>query len=652
MSCVVLDQRPQRGPKKGQLDEMRTRIAVLEWQLGKQLENHRDPNVSSTDLGPKLPAAPVSGDARSNSSTPGIIPSVPPEDQNNTHISRRTSESTHQNPISVTSAGGEPLSTPASTIFPVPTSTDAAATPTLALVASTENAGLPTWIDWQNVDMDGGVMLADMQFDLEPPSPHRIIGGFEMTKLVMADLKQLYFDRVHAFLPMIHRWRYFSWAYQEKPSPAQACLRSAIHTVAAAMSAQYRSLGDTLYQETRGLLESQRTRANTRNNSSEASWLTSSSFSPSPCTGDKIPLELVQAWLLLAHYEFLRIDEHQSMLTAGRAFRLVQLARLYDVDGGAEDMSPTYVGAENGGDRPEESLALIEAEESRRTFWLAFSLDRFLCSRNEWPLTLQEEVVRTRLPAPETSFQNSQPTRVCFLSEALAMTATQYDSSMIVPLSPFAECIVLAALHGRCMTHRRVSLASARTAEGQDFWTRYDWLASAVEKRAQLLAQSPPNKTVDRDPMTLFTHMLAHKAVIYLSSTLETAPHKQQQQASGLQLSAASSKWRAERAAGEMVRLAESARSLGCFGVHPFTADPLACAADFFIRETESRGSRSPSEMGNNSSGSGSGSTDGDVESLLSVLRNLRDVNNLARDYLSTLEADYSSWCAGGQRER
>lgn len=447
---------------------------------------------------------------------------------------------------------------------------------------------------------------------------------------------------------MIHRRSYFKWADQEKRSPAQACLQLAMHTVAAAMSAQYRGLGDALCQETRRVLESQRTWTEARNSASETSWLVSSNSCHRSDSGDKIPLELVQAWLLLAHYEFLCVDEHQAMLTAGRAFRLGQLARLYDVDGGSGDMPSNPVCSEIGGDRPVDENALIAAEEKRRTFWLAFSFDRFLCSRNDWPLTIQEEAIRTRLPAPETSFQNpnSQQAPVCFLSEVLATNSTQSDISTAATLSTFAECVVLAALHGRCMTHRRLTLTGAGPAEAQDFWARHDRLASALDRQAQLLAQSPSNKMVNRDPMVLFTNMLAHKAIIDLSSILEAVPSQQrrQQQAGGAQL-LVTHKRRAERAASEMVRLAESVRSLGCFGVHPFTADPLACAADFLLRNSRSRRPRSPREVGNSSScaGGGGGFLEGDVDGLLSVLRSLRDANILARDYLCMLEAGYSA---------
>ncbi|KAJ5382599.1 hypothetical protein N7517_000510 [Penicillium concentricum] len=599
----------------------------------------------------------------SGSTTGSTTPSIPVLDDH-THTSHPLNGSTLQ---TVTPA----RSTASSIIFPIsksndaPVTTNATATATIpTFLAAEQGTSLPPLMDWQDIEMDGG-MLADMgnmlQFDLEPASPVRVLGGFKMTNLVLADLNQLYFDRLHDVLPMIHRRRYFSWADQEKPSLARSCLRSAMHTVAAAVSTQYHSLGDALYQETCQLLESQCMRTLSASGSSDGSWLTSANNScPRPSSvGDKIPIEMIQAWLLLAHYDLLRVDEHQAMVTAGRAFRLVQLARLYDVDEGSnvEDMPNNPAGSE--GDQCEGNLSYIVAEEKRRTFWLAFSFDRFLCSRNEWPLTLQEDAVRTRLPSSEASFQNNQPTQVCFLSEALAMSGSaNFYASTMIPLSPFAECVVLAALHGRCMTHRRMSMLRTGTADAQEFWARHDQLTLAVEKRTQILAQSPSLKTINRNPIVLFTHMLAHKSIIYLSSTLEIAllqQQQQQQQTGDRQLFASSYKWRAERAAIEIMRLAESARSLGCFSMHPFIAGPLACAADFFIRRAQytnisrasgSAGCHSSSSSINSSNSSISGN-DGEVESLLFVLRNLGCVNNLAQDHLSTLEAEYNTWCAG-----
>ena len=175
-----------------------------------------------------------------------------------------------------------------------------------------------------------------------------------------------------------------------------------MHTLAAAMSAHWCHLSEQLYSETRSLLETQ------------------SQMQGNP--RDKVPLEQIQTWLLLSHYELLRVGIHQAMLTAGRAFRLVQMARLSYIDTPGGDLQvsnlasssslsssassssssssfslPTSLSAAN---RTESSESFVDAEEGRRTFWLAFSFDRFLCLQNDWPLTLQEETARC---FPQTS---------------------------------------------------------------------------------------------------------------------------------------------------------------------------------------------------------------------------------------------------------
>lgn len=81
------------------------------------------------------------------------------------------------------------------------------------------------------------------------------------------------------------------------------------------------------------------------------------------------------------------------MLTAARAFRFVQMARLSDIDAPGGDLQVSPVASSSSSSTGTESNESFgDAEERRRTFWLAFSLDRFLCLQNEWPLTLQEEM--------------------------------------------------------------------------------------------------------------------------------------------------------------------------------------------------------------------------------------------------------------------
>lgn len=137
-----------------------------------------------------------------------------------------------------------------------------------------------------------------------------------------------------------------------------------MRTVAAALSAQFRRLADALYVEASRLLRE----------------LDAVERVP--------PLEQIQALLLLAHYELLRMEESRAMVTAGRCFRLVQLSRLHDTDAYTTELS--------GSSLPN----FASAEERRRTFWVAYCFDRFLSSRHHWPLTLQEEAVFAPLCLP------------------------------------------------------------------------------------------------------------------------------------------------------------------------------------------------------------------------------------------------------------
>lgn len=129
-----------------------------------------------------------------------------------------------------------------------------------------------------------------------------------------------------------------------------------------ALSSQFESYRDTLYTETKQMLESLDMVENHHSHESP------------------VCIEEIQAWLLLAFYEFSRTNYKRGWVTAGRAFRLVQLARLHEID------SPERTMLLQGEDP-------VVVEERRRTFWVAYCLDRFISLKNQWPLTLMEEVV-------------------------------------------------------------------------------------------------------------------------------------------------------------------------------------------------------------------------------------------------------------------
>lgn len=198
-----------------------------------------------------------------------------------------------------------------------------------------------------------------------------------MTEYERADLDHIFFDRVHPVLPLLCRRRCREWIDQPFPGTTRACLRSAMRTIAAAMSAPAARYCDQLYAETRRLLEEHTATPN-----------------------ESIELDYIQVWLLLGFYELLRVGENQAMLTAARCSRLVLMARLFDIDAAPDSgldeasgpkTSPATSHQERHG---KESFSIVE--EKRRTFWLAYCLDCFLYSRNGYPPAIQEEMVSVR----------------------------------------------------------------------------------------------------------------------------------------------------------------------------------------------------------------------------------------------------------------
>lgn len=191
-------------------------------------------------------------------------------------------------------------------------------------------------------------------------------------------------------------------------------------------------------------------------------------------------------------------------------------------------------------------------------------------------------------------------------------------------LSPFAQCVVLATFHGQCMALRRSSSVTTKGShespigEVGDFRTRQQRLLSAIDKHVQLL-RATSHAQVDSDSMLLFAHMLAHSAVIRLGQASQRSQYTGRSGTAEQQGTAAAYESRSLRAAGEMVRLAKQVPSFSAFKAHPFLPDSLACAVSFLSSRNGSF--TAPSD-------------DRSAQHLLRLLRDMQDINNLARGYM------------------
>lgn len=154
---------------------------------------------------------------------------------------------------------------------------------------------------------------------------------------------------------MMQKFRYLSWSKQLGRSRQQICLQYTMWILAASLSSQFQLIRDQLYKEVRQLLDA---------------------LDMDTAESGKRSLEQVQAWALLSIYEFISDDYQRGLVSAGRAFRLTQLLKLHEVDGG-NVMTSDW----------------INTESMRRTFWVVYTIDCFTSINERLPLTFHEHMV-------------------------------------------------------------------------------------------------------------------------------------------------------------------------------------------------------------------------------------------------------------------
>ncbi|KAL2845499.1 fungal-specific transcription factor domain-containing protein [Aspergillus pseudoustus] len=414
-----------------------------------------------------------------------------------------------------------------------------------------------------------------LDFHLPPSGPQP--AGSDIPVLIREELDQLYFDRVHLFAPMIHQSRYVRWSQQRTKNEAKEALQYAMWTLAASSSAQFQQLAQALYDETRRMLDVLEVKGREI---------------------DTTDIEHLQACLLLATYEFIHSYDRRSWMRAGYAFRLVQLMRLFELD------SPTSGLA---------SFDWIELEEKRRTFWVAFCLDRFLSIRNRWPITLIEHLITTRLPAPESAFQSGQPVGMEYLADAIS-------SNGPVLVSPFSELVIIATVCGRALVHHYQALVESNYNNSiRNFHDRHQWIHSTLIQRLDILAGTTSGMTEINNPVTLFTRMLGQTTILYLHHTLELSAYDFDtlEIASVIEYDEI-----ALRAAQEMVSLTKMLSQPNSFKIHPFTPIPLSLCVDFF------NASRDPTTTFYTK-----------LQEIFQALQNVKVVNGLGGKILGILES-------------
>jgi hypothetical protein len=126
-------------------------------------------------------------------------------------------------------------------------------------------------------------------------------------------------------------------------------------------SSQFQHIQDDLYSHTNLMIENL-----------EAKFL----------NADYMEIEQVQARALLTIYEFMRVGYRRAWMSAGKCFRFAMLMKLHNVDG-RDGIASVLL----------QNLSFTEIEEQRRTFWLAYTIDRIISLLDRLPVTFDQHTV-------------------------------------------------------------------------------------------------------------------------------------------------------------------------------------------------------------------------------------------------------------------
>ncbi|KAF2202709.1 hypothetical protein GQ43DRAFT_368576 [Delitschia confertaspora ATCC 74209] len=405
---------------------------------------------------------------------------------------------------------------------------------------------------------------------------------------VINDLNQIYFTKVHPSAPIVHKPRFLAAMNLAPHMRPPVCLRYAMWALAATVSDKYDRLHEHFYQRARKYAQMDEMKGHGEST---------------------ITLAHCQAWILLASYEFKQMYFPRGWLSAGRAARFAQMMQLHRLDGVGLDVKQVIPPPKDW----------TEREERRRTFWMAFAVDRYASIGTGWPMTIDERDILTNLPASEDAFEKSRPMPTGCLEQAMS---GQGASS----LHPFGAVVVTAALFGRNLLHLHRPGADDHEHDlNGGFWTRHRNLDNillstslAIPDHLRLPAGLPGPNVVFLNMSIHTSAICLHQAAIFKADKHRLPVHVGNE-----------SKVRCVTAAAEIASIMRMISHLDLSGMNPFISFCIYVAARVFVQYLKTR----PKDQQMRSS----------LQFLLQAMQALRRKNPLTESFLVQLDVDIES---------
>ncbi|KAK7995576.1 hypothetical protein PG990_014349 [Apiospora arundinis] len=360
------------------------------------------------------------------------------------------------------------------------------------------------------------------------------------------ELYDVFFTSVHPAFPMIQRSHFLS-----NKDLVPKCLRYILWTLAASVTDKHEAQQDGFYQSARRHAQLDEMKESLGESSST--------------------LAHCQTWILIATYEVKQMYFPKAWLSAGRAIRLAQMMQLHKLDR-VHERDPITSHPKNW----------IELEERRRTFWMAFCLDRYTSILAGWPMTIDEHDVSTNLPSSQEAFEESKPMHTGSLHQAM-------EPGQSETLQPFGGVILTAALFGRIFHHLHRQNPDDDEDDGSGlnggFWVRHRAIEAILLNTALCLPDHLRLPTGLREPNVVFLNLSLHTLAICLHQTAIFKANKQQ-----LPVHISSeSKVRCVTAAVEIAALMRMVSHMNLATTSPFLSFCVYVAARVFVQYRKTR---------------------------------------------------------------
>ncbi|KAF2637050.1 hypothetical protein P280DRAFT_472566 [Massarina eburnea CBS 473.64] len=405
---------------------------------------------------------------------------------------------------------------------------------------------------------------------------------------VMDELYQIYFTKIHPSFPVIHRPRFMAAMNLAPHMRPPVCLRYIMWTLAASITDKYDALQEHFYRRARKYAQSDELKGHGEST---------------------ITLAHCQMWILAATYEFRLMYFPRAWLSSGRATRLSQMMQLHRLDGVGLDVKQCLPPPKDW----------TEREERRRTFWMAFCIDRYASIGTGWPMTIDERDIMTNLPASEDAFDKSKPMPTGSLEQSLTPNG-------LGNLQSFGGIVLTAALFGRNLLHLHRPGPDDRDDDlDGGFWTRHRSIENILLQTALGLPDRLRVPSGLQDPNVVFLNMSIHTSAICLhqAAIFKADKHRLPVHVSN------ESKIRCVTAGAEIASLMRMISHMDLATMNPFISFCVYVAARVFVQYLKTR----PKDQQMNSS----------LQFLLQAMQALRRKNPLTESFLVQLDLDLES---------